>query len=241
MSETFSVAVTYFGPGKRSTGDWCFEDGFITFRDIAELYMNHFRGRVLGINSDCSYAGQWVKQLQAFLDEQGVQPCGHSARDKGIMIKMSASCQSNEVPYRLLYSIRAIRNDKNNGTAFVQGSEFEVAHAQHIKRIDSTVISCKNKSIAELCTLKPGYTWHKWSASKRIFKVRGEDQGCQAWHYVLLVDDQETIDIFKELTMGDNTGKGTIDVSDYGQVLKSGWGDEPPKDIQEWIENYEAP
>ena len=61
MPATFflpSVAVCYFGPGKRSTGDWCFEDGFITFRDIAELYIKHFRGRVLSIHSDCSYAGQ---------------------------------------------------------------------------------------------------------------------------------------------------------------------------------------
>ena len=67
-----SVIVTYFGPGKRSTGVWCFEDGFISFRDIAELYMNHFRGRVLTIHSDCSYAGHWARQLQTFLDEQGV-------------------------------------------------------------------------------------------------------------------------------------------------------------------------
>ena len=32
-----------------------------------------------------------------------------------------------------------------------------------------------------------------------------------------------------------------LELSDYGQVLKSGWGEEPPQDVQEWIENYEAP
>ena len=237
----FSVAVNYFGPGKRNTGDWCFEDGFITFRDIAELYLNHFRGRVLTIISDCSHAGQWLKQLQAFLDEQGVQPCGHSARDKGILMKLFASCQSNEVPYCLLYSIRANNNDKNIGTAFIKPSGFEVALAQHTKRINSTFISCKNKSIDEPCTLKPGNTWHKRSITNRIFMVRGEDQGHRAWHYVLLVDDQDTIDRFKEQTQGENAGKSTINVRDYGQVLKSGWGDEPPNDVKEWIENYEAP
>ena len=199
--------------------------------------MNHFRGRVLSIFSDCSYAGQWVKQLQVFLDEQGVQPCGHSARDKGILIKLFASCQSNQVPYRLLYSIRGCANDKNNGTFFIRPNGFEVAQAQLTKHVDSTNIRCKNKFITELCTLKPGYTWHKQSASERIFMVQGEERGRPVWHYTLLADDQDTTDKFQELTQGENM----IDVADYGQVLKSGIGEEPPQDVKEWIQNYEAP
>ena len=201
--------------------------------------MKHFRGRVLSIHSDCSYAGQWVKQLQVFLDEQRVQPCGHSARDRGILVKVCASCQHNEVPYRLLYSIRGCASDKNNDF-FIRYEGFEVAQAQHLKNFDSTNISCKNKSITELCTLKPGYTWHKQSASGRIFKVRSEDRGRRAWYYVLLIDDQDTIDKFVELTQGENYGKNTINLNDYGEILKSGWGEEPPVDVQEWIENYEA-
>ena len=200
--------------------------------------MNHFRGRVLTIESDCSYAGHWWKQLQTFMDEQGVQPCGHSARDRGILIKVFTSCQSNEVPHRLLYSIRVRDNDKNKGTASVKASGFEVAHAQHIKVIDSTVITCNNKSIDELCTLNPGDRWHEVSVGDRIYKIRGKDHGRRAWHYILLVDDQDTIDKFVELTQGENYGKNTVNLEDYGKVLKSGWGEEPPNDVKEWIENY---
>ena len=206
--------------------------------------MNHFRGRVFTIHSDCSHAGQWVKQLQVFLDEEGVQPCGHSARDKGILIKLFASCRSNQVPYCLLCSNRCCANDKNNGAFFVrQASSFEVARAQLTNFVNLTDIRCKNKSIAEQCTLNPGYTWHKQSASDKIFKVRGKDYGRSAWCYVLLIDDQDTIDKFKELTQGENAGKNTIYmyVAEYGQMLKSGWGEEPPNDVKEWIENYEAP
>jgi hypothetical protein len=204
--------------------------------------MNHFRGRVLTIHSDCSYAGQWVKQLKVFLDEQGVQPCGHSARDKGILIKVFASCQSNQVPYCLLCSIRCAANDKNNGAFYIRRVDgFEVAQAQFTKSVDSTDIRCKNKFIVELCTLKPGDTWHKQSASDRIFMIRGNDGGRQTWRYVLVVDDQDTIDKFKELTQGENAGKHTTNMNDFGQVLKSGWGEEPPNDVKEWIKNYEAP
>lgn len=71
--------------------------------------------------------------------------------------------------------------------------------------------------------------------------VRGEKRGCPAWHYVLLIDDQDIIDKFKELIHGENACKHTIKFSDYGQVLESGWGEEPPNNVKEWIENYEVP
>ncbi len=32
------VILYYIGPGKKGTGDWCFSDGFISFRDIMQLY-----------------------------------------------------------------------------------------------------------------------------------------------------------------------------------------------------------
>ena len=48
---------------------------------------------------------------------------------------------------------------------------------------------------------------------------------------ILLVDDQDTIDDFKE-----KAASGHVDVTDYGQ----GWGKDPPNDIKEWIENYET-
>ena len=66
---------------------------------------------------------------------------------------------------------------------------------------------------------------------------QGEERGRPVWHYILLADDRDTIDKFQELTQGENK----IDVADYGQVLKSGIGEEPPQDVKEWIQNYEAP
>ena len=139
--------------------------------------MNHFRGKVLAVHSDCSFAGHWLKEFQDFPDKQGVQPCGHSARDKGILIKVFTSCQSNEIPCRVLYSIRANKNDKDKGGCFIKENNFEVAYAQHLKHIDSTITRCNNDSIDEKCTLKPGYNWHKWNIEERIYLVRGEEGG----------------------------------------------------------------
>ncbi len=81
-----------------------------------------------------------------------------------------------------------------------------------------------------------GYTWQKHNQAQRIFVLRGKDKGRAAWHYLLLVDDDKTIDRFKELTQGEHAGENTISVDDFGQVLKSGWGKDPPDDVKQWIE-----
>ena len=191
------------------------------------------------IDSDCSYSGSWVKAYMEYMDEQGVQPCAHSAKEKSCFITVCASCKHNEVPHRLLYSIRANTNDKNTGTMGIMKDGWEIAEGHHSKHASVFKIQCNNKSIDDPCTLGPHDTWRKILNSDRIFIVRGMDKGRQAWHYVLLVDDDETIRKFKELTQGPNAGKHTVDISNFGQVLKSGWGYDPPNDVKDWMEeNY---
>ena len=196
---------------------------------------------MLTIHTDCSYAGCWVKALVQFLDDKDVRPCGHSAKEKGILLKMFASCKTNEVAHKFAYSIRGTHTDKNSGAFSGGPSGKEVGTAQHVQILDATGISCENKGIKAECALSPGDTWQKWSMKQRIFLVRGSDKGRLAWHYLLLVDDDDIIDQFKEQTQGTNAGKNTLNCNNYGQVLKSGWGQEPPNDVKEWMEkNYGA-
>ena len=164
-----------------------------------------------------------------FLDEQGVQPCGHKAREKGILIKVFTSCKSNKIPTEYNFSMSGMMNDKNTGTmTFWRLKQLLVA--QTTDSINSSLIRCSQKTIMEPCTLKPGLTWRK-KASK-VYLVRGKNQGRSLWHYVLLVDDQDTIDEFLEKI----TKSGSLNVTDYGQVLQSGWGKDPPNDLAEGME-----
>ena len=110
----------------------------------------------------------------------------------------------------------------------------KLRETQHSYAIDFTIIRC-NAKFEESCTLSPDFTWQKRSESNRIYLVRGVDHGRPAWHYVLLIDDEETLRIFKEKTQGSEAGKHAIDVSKYGQVLKSGFGKEPPNEVTDWI------
>lgn len=232
----------YVGPGKRNTGDWCFKDGFITFRDLAQVYLSsNFHGRCLGIISDCSYSGAWVKTCMDWLDELGVQPCGHSAHEKDVLVKIFSSCRPLEIPGTFQFSLRGAISDKNTqALSFILHDGYSgegLNDGQHTYGIDFTSLRCRQKEIEKPCELLASSSWNKWNASKRVYLVRGQDKGRDAWHYVLLVDDEETIKIFVEKTQGINKGRESIDILDYGQVLRSGWGREPPEDVRDWIEN----
>ena len=99
---------------------------------------------------------------------------------------------------------------------------------------DFTEIICE-KSPEEDCALTPSFTFKEKKKRTRIYIVNGRDRGRPAWHYVLLVDDPETIRIFEERTQGENRGTQTISINDYGLALKSGWGQDPPQETKKWI------
>ena len=193
--------------------------------------MDHFRGRVLTIHCDCSYGGLWVKALTEFLDVQGVQPCGHYARDKRILLKVFTSCRANEIPHRLVYVVRGNDNDKNTGTYSCVPNETKLHDNQHICTLDATRLRCNNKTISEPCTLPQDYTWKRWSETDRIFLVRGKDRGRSAWHYVLLEDDDDNIQRFH-----DEVKSGSLDIAEFGEILRSGWGEDPPNEVKDWID-----
>ena len=171
-----------------------------------------------------------MEYCKDFLDKVGVQPCGHSAKKKGIKIKVRCSCQPDQIGSSLFFSVRGRGNDKNTGMVFVSNNK-DIAPEQTTCTIDFTEITC-NKLPDETCALSPRFTFQDQRNVDRIFLTTGKvGRGRPAWHYLLLVDDPETIRTFKEKPQG-----GNIEVSDYGVVLKSGWGQEPPQEVKNWME-----
>ena len=63
---------------------------------------------------------------------------------------------------------------------------------------------------------------YKQNSDERIYVVRGKDRGKPAWHYVLV--ERHLLGLFLKQTNG-----GSLDVADFGRVLNSGWGKDPPE------------
>ena len=222
-----TVIIFYLGHGKSNTGDWCFHDGFITFRDIVELYSQHFQHRTLTILTDCSHSGAWVNACFDYLDERGVQPCGHSAKEKGVLITVYASCRPEEIAATKSFLVKGLANDKNCGEMIRSG---KLSDVQHFCGVPTTMNRCE-KSIEESCALQSELTWKRWREGQRVRVVRGKDHGRAAWHYVLLDDDLGKIREFEA-----KVKEGRVDVACYGQVLKSGYGENPSNEVKDEID-----
>ncbi len=202
--------------------------------DIVHLYnTTKIKGRALAIISNCSHSGSWVWECCRYLDDQGVRACGHSAAEKGILLKVYASCRGSELASSLAFSVGGMVNHKNTGSLTYWIYNKELHESQHPLGIDFTWHHC-GKTPLEPCTYtSPKYTWMKRYQARRglLYKVRGTDQGRPTWHYVVLKDDEETIRDFIKKTQGEKAGKERINVSHFGEVVKSGWGKDPPQEV----------
>ena len=226
------MILHYYGNGRRNTGDWCFQDGYITFRDIADLYMKHGRGRGLTIVPDCHSSGQWVSQCAEFLDKQGVKRCGHSAREKDILLKVYASCQTGKDSTELLHTTRAM--ELENGYVHHYTGR-ELSAQQKTIGADFTKVRC-GKGKEKECGIAPDATWSTAGEviSYRKHIVRRQEQGRQVWYFVVVDDDAEKIKNFIDK-------RGNVDLIEYGKVLKSGWGNDPSPEDQAWFDKYGYP
>ena len=65
---------------------------------------------------------------------------------------------------------------------------------------------------------------YKQYPKKRLYLVRGKYRGRPGWHYVMVV--KTLLGLFLKQTKG-----GRLDVADFGTVLKSGWGENPPESV----------
>ena len=238
----YTAWIYYTGYGEKGTGNWCFKDGTITFQDIFTLYNKYLKGKLLYITTDCSYSGQWVVECAKCLDEMRIGACGHQTREQGILIKVFASCQPHQkatsgsyVTQEGIYynetwnSIGVYSNKKLSDTQTSYGCDCTKTKCL---QLEGPTSPCRLPDIPAKCSWKwqdvVATDWENRPVSL-IYTVRGQDRGRNAWHTVLA--ERALLDDFNL-----KIKSGNIDVADYGYVIKSGWGEDPPKAILEAIE-----
>ena len=230
ISYIHTVILFYTGDSEKGTGNWCFKDGpgVISFQDIYDLYIEHFKGKRLNIISDCSYSGNWVKECAKVYDDQGILYCGHHSREKGILINVSTSCQAYQEATILAYENEAMEVVVND--LVFTGNKTLSSGQTTLNRPFSMI--CDNKPEEECKYTRSNQTWTNLllRLSRRVHLVRGKDRGRPAWHFVFV--DEDKVQQFK-----DKVATGTIDVADYGEVLYSGWGEDPPQDIIDKVDH----
>ena len=174
----------------------------------------------------------------------GIGACGHQAIKHGMLLKVYTSCQPNQratlgsfvAQKGILFDeeyifICTYSKKKLSDTQTTYGSDFtEIKCFQ----LEGPTAPCRLSDIPAKCSWKwediIALEWEKRPA-KLLYLVHGKDRGREGWHYVLV--ERDLIDDFEE-----KVRSGTVNVSDYGYVIKSGWGKDPPVDIEDKIKKY---
>ena len=194
--------------------------------------------------SDCSYSGQWVVDCAKYLDEMGIGACGHQAIKHGILLKISTSCQPsqkatlgsyigqkgvyfNEKDHKVHFRI----NKKFSDTQTTYGHDFTMIKCL---QLEGPRASCRVPDIPAICSWKwEDITYLEWENRpvSLIYTVRGTDRGWDAFHLVLVART-----LFKDFK--EKIRLGSINVADYGYVIESGWGKDPPDEIIKKLNCY---
>ena len=229
----------YLGHSEEKTGNWCFKDGTISFQEIFDLYRKHHCGKLLSIMPDCCYSGKWVTECAKELDRLGISPCGHRARENGILLKVFASCQPNQKASEPCYSVEAAKL-ANDGTLTFHANK-RASEMQSFCAIDCTKLIClrgPNESCRSVTALK-NWTWQDAVGGvlkNRLFVIRIEDRVRQSWCIVLLSSKSEE---YKEQFLKKMISS-MEDAAKWGYVLESGQGEDPSQSIRDKVSSWMA-
>ena len=232
----FIAEVYYLGNSEKDTGNWCFKDGTISFQEIFNIYRRHPSVKGLDIISDCSYSGQWVRECAKTLDSLHIPPCGHRARENGAMVTVFASCQHNEEAAEPCYSIEALTVN-NDGSVVV--CSHELTNKQKTTIFNSTkLVCCRAPDSPCPKTTFQHLTWENAvDQSMTLTLVQRRERHREMWYYLLL---HRAGDAYREEFQSQYRRNPSLRLSDWGYILESGEGQDPPLEVTDKVRRWTA-
>ncbi|MEM7617109.1 MAG: hypothetical protein AAF195_01870 [Pseudomonadota bacterium] len=68
-----------------------------------------------------------------------------------------------------------------------------------------------------------------------LYLIKGQDNDRPVWYYLEV--DKKKVNLLKETIKKHGAhANGKINLSNYGKLIKCGWGEEPPYAIKKWVE-----
>ena len=160
-----------------------------------------------------------------------IPPCGHKARESGVLIKVITSCKPHQKAGDPCYSLEGVEFDKENQCITFWNEQLSESQRTW-GRGDFTTLVCL-RDPDRPCRADKFNNW-RWedavSGEMRratyTVTVTGTDRGRPCWHYMLLSSgNEEHVSAFKA-----QLRTGRVNVAD--------WGKDMPQDIKDKVYNW---
>ena len=165
--------------------------------------------------------------------------CGHQAREHGILMKIGTACLSDETAWDTQFSSSGVTLNDGRLMFHAHKDIGPKDHKQTTLFMDFTKARCFSKTEAscQLDSIPLTVRWNWKDLTNKSKKnhlraqiMRGKDQGRQCWYAVLVVEHK--LEQF-------NAAFGTVVLADYGHIIVSGWGEDPPEETKKLLKTYE--
>ena len=169
------------------------------------------------------------------LDRLGIPPCGHRAREQGILVKVFASCQPDQKAAEPCYSVEGVSVEKD-GTQTIIAKQLTQQRSAWFDGIK--LVCCRAPDSP--C---PRNTFQhlKWEDGvDRKFNIRWitrKEGGADKWYCIML---HRAGDEYAAAFDAQFKRDPALQLSGWGYVLESGLGRDVPQEIQEKVRNWTA-
>ena len=125
-----------------------------------------------------------MRECAKALDRLGIPPCGHRAREQGILVKVFASCQPDQKAAEPCYSVEAVTVE-DDGTQTYEATQLT---QQRLAWFDGTRLVCCRAPDSPC----PRNTFQhlKWENGVdrkfNIQRIKRKEGGANKWYYIML-------------------------------------------------------
>ena len=249
---THAAHIWFMGHSEENTGNWCFKDGTISFKEIFNIYkqVQEEKGlsldaatategvRLLVVFSDCSYSGNWVHRCAELLDKEKIPPCGHQTFKRALQVRVHCSAKKNQLGRALYYSEKGIFANETDGE--FSYLDIPLSRSQHPFSGDFTKLVCLREENEE-CRMDEDIRDWTWSdvvsgkLRKSIHIIHGSQKGQKCW-YILLLFNKDSPKFVKQYEA--EVKKEELYTAKWGYVLKSGYGEKPSDNILQKVTQW---
>ena len=167
------------------------------------------------------------------MDRLGIPPCGHRAREKGILTRVFASCQPNQKATEPCYSVESVAVE-DDGTSIFQAKELT---QQRSAWFDGTQLVCCRAPDSP-CR-RNTFQHLKWEdgVDGKFDKhwIKRKEGGAYKWYYIML---HRAGDEYAAAFSAQFKRDPALQLSDWGYVLESGQGTDIPQKIKEKVRDW---